>query len=193
MYVLDLMHVHVHNDHMCVYDFCFVLMFIVYYVKCHDSQIIDMHVQLLRSPMFIWTHMLCSHHYLAIMYIMILIQQLSLFGLGKKLIPMDPKEYGYQRPPLLYLMQVWALASRESGGTLKWMRSVLKRKQIWMHHFQGELGGRGPPLVWKTREVPSSVLVSISNSHFYLHAFTSLIYSMSCLLFIMPMPCLLEQ
>ena len=34
---------------------------------------------------------------------MIQILQIGLFGLGKEL-PMDPKEYGYQRPPLLYLM-----------------------------------------------------------------------------------------
>ena len=32
-----------------------------------------------------------------------------LFGLGKVLTPLDPKRYGYQKLPLLYLMQVWAL------------------------------------------------------------------------------------
>ena len=30
--------------------------------------------------------------------------ELNLFGLEKMLTPMDPKECGYQRPPLLYLM-----------------------------------------------------------------------------------------
>ena len=30
--------------------------------------------------------------------------QLNLFGLGNELTPMDPKEYEYQRPPLVYLM-----------------------------------------------------------------------------------------
>ena len=30
--------------------------------------------------------------------------QINLFGLGKVLIPMDPIRYGYQNPPLFYLM-----------------------------------------------------------------------------------------
>ena len=34
-----------------------------------------------------------------------------------------------------------------------------------MLHSQGNLVG-GPPLVWRTRDAPSSVLVSFSNSHF---------------------------
>ena len=36
--------------------------------------------------------------------LMILILQISLFGLGKELTRMDPKEYRYQKPLLLYLM-----------------------------------------------------------------------------------------
>ena len=35
---------------------------------------------------------------------MMKILQIDLFGFGKELTPMDPKEYGYQRPLLLYLM-----------------------------------------------------------------------------------------
>jgi len=35
---------------------------------------------------------------------MIQILQLSLFGLGKVLTPMDPIEYGYQKPLLFYLI-----------------------------------------------------------------------------------------
>ena len=58
-----------------------------------------------------------------------LIEQIILCGFVI-LTPMDPKENGYQRPPLWYLMKVWALASRESGGTLEWMRSVLKENNL---------------------------------------------------------------
>jgi len=32
------------------------------------------------------------------------ILQINLLGLGKVLTPMDPRKYGYQNPPLLYLM-----------------------------------------------------------------------------------------
>ena len=55
-----------------------------------------------------------------------------------------------------------------------------------MHHFQGEFGGR-TTLVWRTREVPSTVLVSISNSHFYLHAFHVHRF-IACLVLILIMP-----
>ena len=36
MYVLDLMHMHIHSDHMDVYDFCFDTSCFDYYVKYHD-------------------------------------------------------------------------------------------------------------------------------------------------------------
>ena len=36
--------------------------------------------------------------------LMIQILQIDLFGLGKELTPMDPKEYGYQKSLLFYLM-----------------------------------------------------------------------------------------
>ena len=41
--------------------------------------------------------------FVMIEYIMKILQ-IDLFGLGKELIPMDPKEYGYQRPLIFYLM-----------------------------------------------------------------------------------------
>ena len=40
----------------------------------------------------------------AMIELMIQILQTNLFGLGKVLNLMDPIEYGYQNPPLLYLM-----------------------------------------------------------------------------------------
>ena len=69
MYALDLMHMHIHNDHMDIYDFCFDQ-----YVKFLVYQTFDMHVQLLRSPLFNMDHLfLCSHLCLAIMYFITLI------------------------------------------------------------------------------------------------------------------------
>ena len=70
------------------------------------------------------------------------ILQINLFELGKVLTPMDPTKSGYQKPPLLYLMQMWALTRRESIGVL--MVDVFrgKRSYLWMHHFQGKFGGR---------------------------------------------------
>jgi len=53
---------------------------------------------------------------------------------------------------------------------LKWMRSVLKENNLDASLSRG-VWWRGPPLVWRTREVPSSVLISISNSRLYLHDF----------------------
>ena len=41
---------------------------------------------------------------LVIMWFTCFSWNIILFGLGKGLTPMDPKECGYQRPPLLYLM-----------------------------------------------------------------------------------------
>jgi len=60
---------------------------------------------------------------------------------------------------------VWALASRESGNALEWMRSVLKENKLDASLSRGAWC-RGPPLVCRTREVPSSVLVSISKLPF---------------------------
>jgi len=50
------------------------------------------------------------------------------------------------------------------------MRSKLKENNLDASFSRG-VWWRGPPLVWRTREVPSSVLVSISNSFLYLHDF----------------------
>ena len=41
---------------------------------------------------------------LLLIELMIQILQIDVVGLGKELTPMDPKEYGYQRPHLFYLM-----------------------------------------------------------------------------------------
>ena len=40
MYALDLMYMHVHNDHMDVYDFCFVL------ISMLNDHVYDFHVDL---------------------------------------------------------------------------------------------------------------------------------------------------
>ena len=40
----------------------------------------------------------------ALIELIIQILQIDLFGLGKELTPMDPKEYGYQKPLVVYLM-----------------------------------------------------------------------------------------
>ena len=41
MYVLDLMHMHIHNDHMYVYDFCFILMFhVLMFIDYYDNAMI---------------------------------------------------------------------------------------------------------------------------------------------------------
>ena len=100
-----------------------------------------------------------------------------MFGLGKKLTPMDPKEYGYQRPP--YFIWCRCGLSHDVRVMVPWGGCVPSLMvTIWMHHFQGEFGGR-TTLVWRTKELPSSVLVSISNYRLYLHAFhDSSIYSM---------------
>ena len=69
------------------------------------------------------------------------------------------------------------------------MRSEIKEDYLVASLSRG-VWWRGPPLVWRTREVPSSVLVQISNSLLYLHAFhVHLFIACHVLLFIMLMPC----
>jgi len=66
---------HIHNDYMDVYDFCFMfLMFIDYYENIMIIRPLTYMYSFWRSPMFIWTHMLCSHHCLAIVYIIVQIK-----------------------------------------------------------------------------------------------------------------------
>ena len=72
-------HTHAHHDH--THDFMYVVCTLVHIVDVRailqNFVMIDKILQILQT---------------------------NLFGLGKVLTPMDPIEYGYQKPLLLYLM-----------------------------------------------------------------------------------------
>ena len=106
-----------------------------------------------------------------------LIKQIILCGFVT-LTPMDPKEYGYQDHS--YFIWCRCGLSHDVRVMVPWGGCVPSlKKTIWMHHFQGEFGGR-TTLVWRHKDVPSWFLVTISNSHLCLHAFILFIFSMFC-------------
>ena len=88
----------------------------------------------------------------ALIELMIQILQIDLFGLGKVLTPMDPIEYGYQKPLLFYLMQVLALAWCESVGAL--MVDAYRADAFGCMTFKESLVG-GPPWFENLEIIPN--------------------------------------
>ena len=83
------------------------------------------------------------------------ILQISLFGLGNVLTPMDPKRYGYQNSPLLYLSRCGLSLDVRVLVPWWWMR--LRLMDTTLDASPSRMFGGRTTMVWRPSDEPKSL------------------------------------